>query len=352
MLTNRPFTKTILCSVLVLVQTSSAFAGIVTLQGDMNARESNSFLGKSNVKAIFPKGTEGEILERRELPSGNFGIKLKVTSLGGPSANLHVGDEAWVYYHQDTERRFVELQDEEKQIVADPAEAESALTTQIFRTSITQTTEKNPETCESCDLSIVQPAATVVPETQTQGFEDIVEYVEEEGASELDLSFGYEEALTYINSVKPNQRETNKKIARTVLSACAKEKVPVAFALGIMRQESQFDPKARSYANARGLMQIMSPTWKGLGGGDTSRYDIDKNVRLGVKYLGQLLKSYHGDKRLTAAAYNWGMGNVSKYRRGEKKMSSTARHYVAKVMKYQQVYVDFEKSSKTMLAKN
>ncbi len=83
--------------------------------------------------------------------------------------------------------------------------------------------------------------------------------------------------------------------------------------LAVIRQESVFDPKALSPANARGLMQIIPPTAVKIGGhlGLTNLkpeqlYDPEINLALGTHYLAQLLEEFQGDVVLSLAAYNAG----------------------------------------------
>ena len=79
----------------------------------------------------------------------------------------------------------------------------------------------------------------------------------------------------------------------------------------VIKQESDYDPKALSPAGARGLMQLMP--------GTARRFDCDQprdeacNVAAGTKYLAWLLKRFDGDVKLTLAAYNAGEGAVDKY---------------------------------------
>lgn len=95
-----------------------------------------------------------------------------------------------------------------------------------------------------------------------------------------------------------------------------KQGVPRDFARKIAGIESADRPDVitggrRSSAGAIGKMQLMPATAKGLG---VDPYNIDQNIAGGVKYLGQQLKSFGGDQRLAAAAYNSGPGNVRKYK--------------------------------------
>lgn len=97
----------------------------------------------------------------------------------------------------------------------------------------------------------------------------------------------------------------------------------------VIKAESAGNARAVSPVGARGLMQLMPATARELGVSDS--FDPEQNVMGGTKYLSQLLKRYHGNRRLALAAYNWGMGNVEK-RLG--KMPSETRNYIATVEKY------------------
>jgi soluble lytic murein transglycosylase-like protein len=85
-----------------------------------------------------------------------------------------------------------------------------------------------------------------------------------------------------------------------------------ALVLGIVRQESSFDPMAHSGAGARGMMQLMPATAQtvanrlGVGYGDL--YDATYNMTLGSAFLGQLVSQFDGSYVMAAAAYNAGPG--------------------------------------------
>ena len=77
--------------------------------------------------------------------------------------------------------------------------------------------------------------------------------------------------------------------------------VPPELVRAIIRQESNWNQRAISEKNARGLMQLMPGTAERFG--VRNSFDISQNVGGGVRYLRDLLAQYHGDIRLTVAAY-------------------------------------------------
>ncbi len=88
----------------------------------------------------------------------------------------------------------------------------------------------------------------------------------------------------------------------------------------IMRQESLFDPDARSSADARGLMQVMPTTAQRVAAGDAAIDPADLtqpelNIELGVRELTGLLARFHGDMLKAVAAYNGGASALEKWER-------------------------------------
>ncbi|MBN8999192.1 MAG: lytic transglycosylase domain-containing protein, partial [Rhizobiales bacterium] len=85
--------------------------------------------------------------------------------------------------------------------------------------------------------------------------------------------------------------------------------IPAAWIRAVMVTESAGNPRARSSAGARGLMQIMPRTWvmlrarHGLG---TDPYDPRDNIRAGAAYLRELHDRYGAPRFL--AACNAGPG--------------------------------------------
>lgn len=83
--------------------------------------------------------------------------------------------------------------------------------------------------------------------------------------------------------------------------------------LSLIRQESAFNPNAKSIAGAKGLMQIMPQTALTLNSRIKKNQldNPDINLTLGILYLEKLLNKYDGDLIQTLSAYNAGEGKLS-----------------------------------------
>jgi len=89
---------------------------------------------------------------------------------------------------------------------------------------------------------------------------------------------------------------------------------------GIIREESLYNPEALSSVGAMGLMQLMPETAnriaRRLGLGSVDREDLlqgELNVRLGVDYVGELLRDYQGNLIRAVAAYNAGPDAMNRW---------------------------------------
>jgi len=92
------------------------------------------------------------------------------------------------------------------------------------------------------------------------------------------------------------------------------------FVAALIRQESEFNPGAKSRANALGLMQLEPSTGRmvgrqqGMGAVTASLlFDPGVSIRLGTQYLRGQLDSWDGDWYRTLAAYNAGPGRVHQW---------------------------------------
>jgi hypothetical protein len=84
--------------------------------------------------------------------------------------------------------------------------------------------------------------------------------------------------------------------------------LPYTLLLAVARGESDFDPMARSKANAHGVMQILWPTTANhLGIYRLSQlYEPCTNIDAGARYLREMLERFSGNIHLALAAYNYG----------------------------------------------
>ena len=92
--------------------------------------------------------------------------------------------------------------------------------------------------------------------------------------------------------------------------------------LAIIRQESEFDKSANSWAGARGMMQLMKYTAKIVAKQAKLPYSIsgltkdpEYNIKLGSYYFNSLIEDYNGVYPFAIAAYNAGPNRVKTWRR-------------------------------------
>ncbi len=133
----------------------------------------------------------------------------------------------------------------------------------------------------------------------------------------------------------------------------------LALVLSIARQESNFDPRARSAPGARGMMQLMPATAATIArrmGESYSAdrlYDPDYNVRLGSAYLGSMVDNFGGSYVMATASYNAGPNHMPEWSSicGDPRSTSgdpidfiecipfsETRNYVMRVMESMEVY--------------
>ena len=88
--------------------------------------------------------------------------------------------------------------------------------------------------------------------------------------------------------------------ADPINQAAAKYGLDPALIAAVTHAESGFNPRAGSSAGAKGLMQLMDATARGLG--VTDSFDPAQNIDGGAKFLAGLLKQYKGNTSLALAA--------------------------------------------------
>ncbi|EPG2863068.1 murein transglycosylase [Pluralibacter gergoviae] len=98
----------------------------------------------------------------------------------------------------------------------------------------------------------------------------------------------------------------------------AEKGISQSYAMAIARQESAWNPKARSPVGASGLMQIMpgtaTHTVKMFSipgyGGQNQLLDPETNINIGTSYLQYVYQQFGNNRIYAAAAYNAGPGRV------------------------------------------
>ncbi len=127
--------------------------------------------------------------------------------------------------------------------------------------------------------------------------------------------YGNAEVFDYVDLKKYHQRLETRlpKYKRIIKTASKKHGFDWRLIAALIYQESHFDPQARSYTGAEGLMQITKTTAKELGISD--RRNPKESIMGGVKYLKRLYRKYdeaeHRDRVLIAlASYNAGHRHV------------------------------------------
>ena len=142
----------------------------------------------------------------------------------------------------------------------------------------------------------------------------------------------------------------------TIRREASRNALDPAWVAAEIRAESIFNPKARSPANAMGLMQVLPATGasvaKSIGlsgyGGAASLYDSDTNITLGTAYLRQLMDKYGGQPYVTIAAYNAGPTPTARWQTQRPNYDpdfwietisyKETREYVARVLAFSVIY--------------
>lgn len=97
---------------------------------------------------------------------------------------------------------------------------------------------------------------------------------------------------------------TSEEVESAINAAANRHGVDPNLVNAIIKVESNFNPHAVSNKGAMGLMQLMPGTARNLN--VTNPFDVDQNVDAGVRHFRQLLEDFHGDVKLSLAAYNAG----------------------------------------------
>lgn len=141
----------------------------------------------------------------------------------------------------------------------------------------------------------------------------------------------------------------------TIKTESARYNLDPYLVASLIRQESEFNPSAISYADAWGLMQILPRVGRQLareiGMRDFRTYqllDPQTNIRLGTRYLRQMLDKFGGVQEYALAAYNAGDDRVADWRTAgpyagmdefvESIPFTQTRNYVEAILRNEQIY--------------
>lgn len=142
----------------------------------------------------------------------------------------------------------------------------------------------------------------------------------------------------------------------TIRREAQRNGLDAAWVAAEIRAESVFNPKARSAANAIGLMQVVPATGASIAArlglpwsGEASLLDPDTNIAIGTAYLRQLLDGYgEGRPYYTLAGYNAGPTPLARWKSQRPSMDpdvwietityKETRDYVARVLAFSAIY--------------
>lgn len=207
---------------------------------------------------------------------------------------------------------------------------------------------------------VMTPSGEIVTEkTLDEGVKEIVKETAIEKTKIVGDDGKSRQVVTVRLDLAPDHIRTRAEVYKNeVEKYCRKYDVNPAMAYAVMQTESSFNPKAKSYVPAYGLMQIV-PASAGKDCAASLKkdfvkptanylYEPENNIEMGVHYL-YLLKKRHymgvtdpnSQDLCVIASYNTGAGNVSRALRGDTNISKAIPQINA--MSYEELFRYFEK---------
>lgn len=367
------FISVLLCFNMLNAQTESEFEKFKREQeAAMKMMASNDSASIANLEKEYQ-----EYIKAEQEAYDNF-VKEMSAMWGGDNV-VESTNKDWVEYSDDgTSRSKVDFEKGEVtlEIIVTPDESkseeviENKVEDKIKELLISRGKTKDYDT----------PREEAVPLQETPVLENQVQTPSGETISNNNIEEGVKEIMKETEIVKeeikgddgetrevvvvkldlaPNHIKTRaEKYKKEVEKYCRKYDVEPALAYAVMQTESSFNPKAKSYVPAYGLMQIV-PASAGKDCAQSLKksfskptanylYEPENNIEMGVHYLYLLRKRYYTkvenpDSRdlCVIASYNTGAGNVARALRGDTKISKAIPQI--NEMSYDELFKYFEK---------
>jgi soluble lytic murein transglycosylase len=141
----------------------------------------------------------------------------------------------------------------------------------------------------------------------------------------------------------------------TIEEAATKNRLDPYMVASLIRQESEFNAGAVSRSNAFGLMQLLPSVGRSMAKEEGIRHfsqaellDADTNIRLGTRYLSEMLSKFGGQPEYAFAAYNAGMDRVTDWQTAGKYSGidefvesipfTETREYVQAILRNESIY--------------
>jgi len=145
----------------------------------------------------------------------------------------------------------------------------------------------------------------------------------------------------------------------TIKAESEKNNLDPYLVASLMRQESEFNPSVVSYANAWGLMQLLPAVGKSMAREEGMSHfqtyqllDPATNIRLGTRYLRQMLERFGGVQEYALAAYNAGDNRVADWQTAgpyqgmdefvESIPFTQTREYVQAILRNEEIYREID----------
>jgi soluble lytic murein transglycosylase-like protein len=176
----------------------------------------------------------------------------------------------------------------------------------LIQSGATQDTQPGPQQANAAAPTEAEQARLAMAQSKQVDVED---QLAEKVAAEH-----HEVKTASIVGTAVKKFDIDEKLAQDIYEIAQEEGIEPKLAYGLVKTESSFRNEAKSHVGALGLTQVMPRTAKWLVPGTKPKdlHDQRTNLRLGFKYLNQMINKYDGNVRHALLAYNRGPGTVDR----------------------------------------